>query len=140
MYAGTDEPYLFGRFRISGPDPEHRSYRSLASFRDPDGNGWLFQEVTTRLPGRGLSLDVATLTDLLRETEKRDGEYEPTAPKHHWSGWYAAYIAARENGRTPDEAAGDAIAPRRRRPRPHAGVEAGGRPDIVEDAVFARLF
>ena len=108
VYAGADEPYLFGRLRVSGPDPEHSSYRSLASFRDPDGNGWLFQEVTTRLPGRGLSLDVATLTDLLRETEERHGQYEPTAPKHHWSGWYAAYIAARENGRTPDEAAGDA--------------------------------
>ena len=49
--TGTDEPYLFGRRRISGPDPEHRSYRSFASFRDPDGNGWLFQEITTRLPG-----------------------------------------------------------------------------------------
>ena len=106
--VGADEPYLFGRRRISGPDPQHGSYRSFASFRDPDGNGWLFQEVTTRLPGRGLSLDVATLTELLRETEKRHGEYEPTAPKHHWSGWYAAYIAARENGKTSDEAAADA--------------------------------
>ena len=107
-HAGTDEPYLFGRLRISGPDSEHRSYHSFATFSDPDGNGWLFQEVTTRLPGRGLSLDVATLTELLRETERRHGEYEPTAPKHHWSGWYAAYIAARENGRTSDEAAKDA--------------------------------
>ncbi|MBZ5707573.1 MAG: glyoxalase [Acidobacteriia bacterium] len=108
VYAGTDEPYLFGRVRVSGPDPEHRSYRSFASFRDPDGNGWLFQEITSRLPGRGLSLDVTTLTELLRETETRHGQYEPTAPKHHWSSWYAAYIAARENGRTPDEAAKDA--------------------------------
>jgi catechol 2,3-dioxygenase-like lactoylglutathione lyase family enzyme len=107
-YDGTDEPYLFGRLRVSGPDPEHSSYRSFASFRDPDGNGWLFQGITTRLPGRGLSLDVATLTDLLREAEERHGQYEPTAPKHHWSGWYAAYIAARENGSTPDEAAKDA--------------------------------
>jgi catechol 2,3-dioxygenase-like lactoylglutathione lyase family enzyme len=108
VYAGPDEPYLFGRRRISGPDPEHRSYRSFASFSDPDGNGWLLQEVTTRLPGRGLSMDLATLTELLQETEKRHGEYEPTAPKHHWAGWYAAYIVARENGRTPDEAAKDA--------------------------------
>ena len=53
-------------------------------------------------------MDVATLTELLREAEKRHGEYEPTAPKHHWSGWYAAYIVARENGRTPEEAAEDA--------------------------------
>jgi len=107
-YVGPDEPYLFGRVRVSGPDPEHSSYRSFASFRDPDGNGWLFQEITPRLPGRGLSIDVPTLTDLLRETEKRHGEYEPTAPKHHWSSWYAAYIVARENGKTQDEAAKDA--------------------------------
>src|SRR5712671_2496377 len=52
VYAGTDEPYLFGRQRVIGRDPDHRSYASFASFRDPDGNGWLFQEVTTRLPGR----------------------------------------------------------------------------------------
>src|SRR6267154_2771704 len=52
VYAGTDEPYLFGRVRVSGSDPDHRSYRSFASFKDPDGNGWLFQEVTARLPGR----------------------------------------------------------------------------------------
>src|SRR4029077_5780974 len=59
VYAGTDEAYLFGRVRVSGSDPEHRSYRSFASFRDPDGNGWLFQELTTRLPGR---IDAATTT------------------------------------------------------------------------------
>ena len=52
VYAGTDEPYLFGRVRVGGQDPEHRSYRSFASFSDPDGNGWLLQEVTARLPGR----------------------------------------------------------------------------------------
>src|SRR5262244_3861894 len=52
VYAGTDEPYLFGRVRISGPDSSHRSYRSFASFKDLDGNGWLLQELTTRLPGR----------------------------------------------------------------------------------------
>ena len=106
--AGKDKPYLFGRSRVSGRDPEHGSYRSFASFTDPDGNGWLLQEITTRLPGRGLSFDVPTLTELLRETETRHGGYEPTAPKHHWSGWYAAYIVARQNGRTADEAAKDA--------------------------------
>jgi catechol 2,3-dioxygenase-like lactoylglutathione lyase family enzyme len=106
VYAGTDEPYLFGRVRVSGPDAEHRSYRSFASFRDPDGNGWLLQEITARLPGRGVSnFDVATMTELLRETEEHHGKYEPTAPKHHWSGWYAAYIVARQNGKTPEEAA-----------------------------------
>jgi catechol 2,3-dioxygenase-like lactoylglutathione lyase family enzyme len=108
QFAGTDEPYLFGRIRVNGPDPEHSSYRSFASFKDPDGNGWLLQEVTTRLPGRGLSLDVRTLTEVLREAETRHGEYTANAPKHHWSDWYAAYVAARENGKTPDEAAKDA--------------------------------
>src|SRR5262245_33218255 len=49
-------------------------------------------------------LDVSTLTELLREAEKRHGQYEPTAPKHHWSGWYAAYVIARERGKTSDEA------------------------------------
>ena len=105
-HTGPDEPYLFGRTRVSGPDPDHGSYRSFASFHDPDGNGWLLQEMTSRLPGRGLSnFDVATLTELLRETEKHHGEYEPTAPKHHWSSWYAAYIVARQDGKTPEEAA-----------------------------------
>jgi catechol 2,3-dioxygenase-like lactoylglutathione lyase family enzyme len=95
--------------RVSGPAPDHASYGSFATFNDPDGNSWLLQEVKTRLPGRGLgNSDVATLTELLREAEKRHGEYEPTAPKHHWSGWYAAYIVARERGTTPAEAAKDA--------------------------------
>ena len=101
--AGPGQPPL------SGPDPQRRSYVSFATFSDPDGNGWLLQEIKTRLPGRGLSsMDVATLTDLLREAEERHGKYEPTAPKHHWSGWYAAYIVARQRGRTPEEAAKDA--------------------------------
>src|ERR1700737_2813864 len=87
-------------------DVDHRRYFSFATFSDPDGNTWLFQEITARLPGRGLSnLDVSTLTELLRETEQHHGEYEPTAPKHHWSGWYAAYIVARQDGKTPGDAA-----------------------------------
>jgi catechol 2,3-dioxygenase-like lactoylglutathione lyase family enzyme len=94
--------------RVPGPDPDGRSYFSFASFNDPDGNGWLLQQVTSRLPGRGLSSDVPTLTELLKETETRHGSYEPTAPKHHWSTWYAAYIVARERGQTPDAAAADA--------------------------------
>ena len=98
-----------GSGRISGPAPEHATYGSFATFRDPDGNGWLFQEVTTRLRGRGLSnFDVATLTELLQEAEKHHGDYEPTATKHHWSGWYAAYIVARQDGKTPEEAATNA--------------------------------
>jgi catechol 2,3-dioxygenase-like lactoylglutathione lyase family enzyme len=97
--------------RVRGPAADHASYRSFATFNDPDGNGWLIQEIRTRLPGRGVSnMDVATLTELLRETEAGHGKYEPTAPKHHWSRWYAAYIVARQNGRTPEDAAKDAAA------------------------------
>jgi catechol 2,3-dioxygenase-like lactoylglutathione lyase family enzyme len=93
----------------SGLDPERRSYFSYASFSDPDGNGWLLQEVNTRFPGRGLSsMDIATLVPLLREAEEHHGKYEASAPKHHWSEWYAPYIVARQRGRTPEEAAKDA--------------------------------
>jgi catechol 2,3-dioxygenase-like lactoylglutathione lyase family enzyme len=101
-YAGIRGP------RQPGPHPERRSYGSYVSFKDPDGNSWLVQEVTTRFPGRGFGLELATLTELLREAENRHGDYERTAPKHHWSGWYAAYIVARERGKTSDEAAKDA--------------------------------
>jgi catechol 2,3-dioxygenase-like lactoylglutathione lyase family enzyme len=92
--------------RLTGKDPNGGSYFSFASFSDPDGNSFLLQEVTTRFPGRGISsFDVPTLTALLRETEQRHGDYEATAPKHHWSDWYAAYIVAREQGKTSEEAA-----------------------------------
>src|SRR5580693_2759527 len=68
----SEEFQTDGSGRISGPAPAHATYSSLATFRDPDGNGWLFQEVTTRVPGRGLSnLDVATLAGLLLEAEKQ---------------------------------------------------------------------
>ena len=97
--------------RLPGPDPQRRSYFTWASFNDPDGNGWVLQEITTRFPGRGLSsMDVPTLVSLLRETEEHHGVYEAKAPKHHWSEWYAAYLVARERGRTPDEAVEDAAA------------------------------
>jgi catechol 2,3-dioxygenase-like lactoylglutathione lyase family enzyme len=100
----------FGEPPAPGPDPQGRSYSTYASFSDPDGNSWLLQEIKTRLPGRGLSnLDVATLTELLRDAEEHHGEYEPTAPKHHWSDWYAAYIVARENGKTSEDAARDGV-------------------------------
>jgi catechol 2,3-dioxygenase-like lactoylglutathione lyase family enzyme len=103
VHTGSDEPYLFGRLRVSGPDPAHTSYSSFASFRE---SGRQVQEITARLPGRGVSnFDVATMTELLRETEEHHGKYEPTAPKHHWSGWYAAYMVARQNGKTPEDAA-----------------------------------
>jgi catechol 2,3-dioxygenase-like lactoylglutathione lyase family enzyme len=106
--AAVGEAFHFNDFGgppVPGADPNGRSYGTFATFSDPDGNSWLLQQITTRLPGRGLSnLDVASLTELLREAEQRHGEYEPTAPKHHWSDWYAAYIVAREQGKTAEEA------------------------------------
>ena len=102
VYAGTDESYLFGRIRVNGPDPEHRSYRSFA---DPDGNGWLFQELTTRLPGR---IDPATTTfasanDLasaLRRAEAAHGQHEKRTGQRDekWPDWYAAYMVAEQAG------------------------------------------
>jgi catechol 2,3-dioxygenase-like lactoylglutathione lyase family enzyme len=94
--------------RVPGPDPQGNSYRSWASFSDPDGNSWLLQEIKTRLPGRGTNLDVPTLTGLLREAEERHGVYGASSPNHHWSTWYAAYIIAREHGKTPEQALEDA--------------------------------
>ena len=106
VYAGPDEPYLFGRVRASGPDPARASYRSFASFRDPDGNGWLFQEVTARLEGR---IDPATTTfasvsDLasaFRRAERAHGVYETKLGKgrdENWPEWYAAYMVAEQSG------------------------------------------
>ena len=94
--------------RVPGPDPGGRSYFSFATFSDPDGNSWLLQEVTSRFPGRGFSSDVATMTELLREAETRHGQYGEAAPKHHWSEWYAAYIVARERGKSVEEASAEA--------------------------------
>jgi catechol 2,3-dioxygenase-like lactoylglutathione lyase family enzyme len=102
-----------GRNRVSGPDPQRRTYCSFATFSDPDGNVFVLQEVTTRLPGRlwsDFGTDVAALADLLREAEERHGEVEATAPKHDWWNWYAPYIVARRTGRAPEEAHQDASA------------------------------
>jgi catechol 2,3-dioxygenase-like lactoylglutathione lyase family enzyme len=99
--------------RLQGRDPEGSSYRSHAVFSDPDGNGWVLQEVTTRLPGREWAepqADVGTLAELLREAEEHHGRYEAAAPKHHWWDWYAAFVVARGQGRSPEEAYGDASA------------------------------
>ena len=72
-----------GSGRISGPAPEHATYGSFATFRDPDGNGWLFQEVTAPLPRRGLSnSDVATLTELCEAPRSITASTKATAPKH----------------------------------------------------------
>jgi hypothetical protein len=57
---------------------------------------------------RGPQMDVTTLTALLREAEEHHGQYEPTAPPHHWSDWYAAYIVARDRGSTEDQAVAEA--------------------------------
>jgi catechol 2,3-dioxygenase-like lactoylglutathione lyase family enzyme len=106
VYAGPDEPYLFGRLRVSGPDPEHRSYRTFASFSDPDGNGWLLQEITTRLPGRIDSAttsfsSVSDLANALRRAETAHGEHERRTGQRdaNWPDWYAEYMAAEQSGK-----------------------------------------
>jgi len=106
VYAGTDEPYLFGRNRISGPDPEHRTYRSFASFSDPDGNGWLLQEITARLPGRVDShattfASAADLANAMRRAAGAHGEHEKRSGgrrDENWADWYAAYMVAEQSG------------------------------------------
>lgn len=106
VYAGPDKPYLFGRLRVSGPDPEHRSYRSFASFSDPDGNGWLFQEITTRLPGRvdSATTNFASANDLasaLRRAAAAHGEHEKRAGgqrDENWPDWYAEYMVREQAG------------------------------------------
>jgi catechol 2,3-dioxygenase-like lactoylglutathione lyase family enzyme len=89
---------------VPGPDPEHGSYRNFASFADPDGNSWLLQEITERLPGRVWPADDAALADLLHETADHHGAFEKVAPPHDWWDWYAAYMDARQRGSTPEEA------------------------------------
>jgi catechol 2,3-dioxygenase-like lactoylglutathione lyase family enzyme len=105
VYAGPDEPYLFGRIRVSGPDRERRSYRSFASFSDPDGNGWLFQELTARAPGRvdAGATTFASSTDLaatLRRAEAAHGEHEKRTGQRdaNWADWYAEYIVREQAG------------------------------------------
>jgi catechol 2,3-dioxygenase-like lactoylglutathione lyase family enzyme len=96
--------------RLSGPDPQGRPYHSFVSFADPDGNGYLVQEIKTRLPGRewkparGRPADVATLAELLHETSEHHGRFEDTHVKHDWWDWYAPYLSARLNGSTSEEA------------------------------------
>jgi catechol 2,3-dioxygenase-like lactoylglutathione lyase family enzyme len=107
VYAGPDQPYLFGRLRVSGPDPEHRSYRTFASFSDPDGNGWLFQEITTRLPGRidSATTSFASTNDLasaLRRAGAAHGEHEKRTGGQYdenWPDWYASYMVAEQAGK-----------------------------------------
>jgi catechol 2,3-dioxygenase-like lactoylglutathione lyase family enzyme len=90
----------------SGPDPEHGSYRSLATFSDPDGNTWLLQEITTRLPGRidsdatsfGSASDLASA---LRRAEAAHGEHEKRTGQRdeNWPDWYAEYMVREQSGR-----------------------------------------
>jgi catechol 2,3-dioxygenase-like lactoylglutathione lyase family enzyme len=97
--------------RVGGRDPQGRSYASFASFEDPDGNGWLLQEIRARLPGRAWTLaqaggtGVAALAELLRETAGHHDHYETTHAEHHWWDWYAPYLGARQSGSSPEEAA-----------------------------------
>jgi catechol 2,3-dioxygenase-like lactoylglutathione lyase family enzyme len=90
--------------RVPGPDPQHQSYRSFASFADPDGNSYLLQEITERLPGRVWQTDTAALAKLLHETAEHHGAFEAVAPPHDWWDWYAAYMDARQRGSTPGQA------------------------------------
>jgi catechol 2,3-dioxygenase-like lactoylglutathione lyase family enzyme len=109
-YAGGPFNNSVENPRVGGRDPEGRSYFSFASFEDPDGNSWLLQEVTTRLPGRewkaarAQAMDVATLAELLRETSEHHDHYEKTHAEHHWWDWYAPYLSARQQGSSPEEA------------------------------------
>jgi catechol 2,3-dioxygenase-like lactoylglutathione lyase family enzyme len=105
VHTGTDEPFLFGRRRLEGIHPERSSYRSYASFNDPDGNGWLLQEVTERLPGRieGNSTAFASLSELasaLRRAETAHGEHEKRLGRRDedWPSWYASFIVSEQAG------------------------------------------
>ena len=104
VHVGKDQPYLFGRLRVSGADPEHRSYRSFASFNDPDGNGWLLQEITTRLPGRVARdttyASAGDLSEALRRAEAARGDHEKRIGKAdpNWPDWYAKYMVAEQTG------------------------------------------
>jgi catechol 2,3-dioxygenase-like lactoylglutathione lyase family enzyme len=92
--------------RLKGPHPEHRSYASFASFSDPDGNSWLLQEVTARLPGRvdtagTLFGSPAEVAAALRRAEAAHGEHEKRigARDENWADWYAQYIVAEQSGK-----------------------------------------
>jgi len=103
-FTGPDQPYLFGSRRLDGEDPEHRSYRSFASFIDPDGNGWLFQEITARLPGRiDGPTTFASPSDLAAALERAaaaHGAHEQRTGLHDadWFTWYAEYMVREQAG------------------------------------------
>lgn len=106
-FAGGPFNTTLENSRASGRDPEGRSYFTFASFEDPEGNGWLLQEVQTRFPGREWKKDagdVATLAELLHETSEHHDHFEKTHGEHNWWDWYAPYLSARQNGSSPEEA------------------------------------
>jgi catechol 2,3-dioxygenase-like lactoylglutathione lyase family enzyme len=91
--------------RASGPDPERRTYASFVVFNDPDGNGWLLQEITARFAGRIDSDETAyasvpDLASALRRAEAAHGEHEKRTGQHdaEWADWYAAYMVAEQSG------------------------------------------
>ena len=91
--------------RVSGPAPDRRSYASFVSFNDPDGNGWLLQEITTRLPGRidpGATAfgSASELASAFRRAEAAHGEHEKRTGQRdaNWPEWYAAYMVAEQAG------------------------------------------
>jgi len=95
-----------GKPPLSGPDPERRSYSSFATFSDPDGNGWLLQEITVRLPGRVAADDTiftssTELAKALRRAEAAHGEHEKRTGQRDadWSGWYAEYMVREQAGK-----------------------------------------
>jgi predicted enzyme related to lactoylglutathione lyase len=96
-------PAPFGGF-VGGPAPDHGSYGSYAAFKDPDGNGWLLQEVTTRFPGRVAGdttyRSVDDLARALRRAEAAHGEHEKRTGERDadWPAWYAAYMVAEQAG------------------------------------------
>lgn len=110
-YAGGPFNNTLEHPRVGGRDPEGRSYFSFASFDDPDGNVWLLQEITARLPGREWektqprAADASTLAGLLHETAEHHDRFEKTHAEHQWWDWYAPYLSARQQGSSSEEAA-----------------------------------
>jgi catechol 2,3-dioxygenase-like lactoylglutathione lyase family enzyme len=104
-YAGGPFNNAVEKPRVAGRDPEGRSYFSFASFEDPDGNRWLLQEITTRLPGRIDSAattfnSVSNLSSALRRAEVAHGEHEKRTGQRdaNWPDWYAKYMVAEQAG------------------------------------------
>jgi catechol 2,3-dioxygenase-like lactoylglutathione lyase family enzyme len=94
-----------GSGRVGGPAPDHASYGSFATFSDPDGNGWLVQELTTRLPGRidaheTAFASAADLAGALRRAEAAHGEHEKRTGERdeNWADWYAEYMVREQAG------------------------------------------